>query len=273
MVKIPEIKLSNGYKIPQIGLGLWQVKDENSFKEMFNDAIKIGYRHFDTAQAYNNEKFLGDYWNRSGIKRNEFFFTTKIAVQNFTTKKIKSTFEESLNNLQTEYVDLLLLHFPVPVLRKKAWHNLEDLLVAKKVKSIGVSNYTTKHLEQLSSYAKVMPVVNQVELHIFLRQPELIDYCNDNNISIEAYSPLAHSKFMDDSFIKSLAKKYHKSYAQIMLRWCIDSNLVVLPKTTHKNRLIENFNIFDFKLDKLDIDKINKLKDGQRTCWDPTYIP
>lgn len=218
MIKVPDVKLSNDKKIPQIGLGLWQVKDEHDFNETFYNALEIGYRHFDTAQAYHNEKFLGDSWRKSNFSRDKFFFTSKIAVQNFGYKKVKSSFKESLDNLQTDYLDLLLLHFPVPVLRRKAWQALEEIFLANKVKSIGVSNYTIKHLKQLASYAKIMPVVNQVELHVFLRQPELIRYCHENNIAVEAYSPLAHSKNMDNSLIESLAKKHNKSYAQIMLR-------------------------------------------------------
>ena len=240
---------------------------------MFDEAIKLGYRHFDSAQAYKNEYLLGQSWKRSGLKRQDLFLTTKIAVQNFSKKRLIRSFEQSLQDLQTDYVDLLLLHFPVSVLRKKAWLNLEKLLQDKKVKSIGVSNYTIKHLESLKKYSSYKPVVNQVELHVFLRQMDLIKYCQSNQITIEAYSPLAHSKAMDNKIIKSIAVKHHKTYAQVMLRWLIQNNLVILPKTITPIRLQENINIFDFELDSDDLLMIQKLPSNQRTCWNPTRIP
>jgi len=272
-MKIPDIQLDNQKKIPQIGLGLWQVKNPDDFNVAFDKAIELGYRHFDSAQAYNNEELLGRAWKRSGLKREELFITTKIAVQNFTEKKLIKSFQESLKNLQTDHVDLLLLHFPVSVLRKKAWLNLEKIYQNQEATSIGVSNYTMKHLESMSSYANVRPLVNQVELHVFLRQIELIDYCQKNKIVIEAYSPLAHSKEMNNEVINSIAKKHSKTYAQVMLRWLIQKNVVILPKTITPIRLKENIDLFDFELDQDDLDKINDLDNNHRTCWDPTHIP
>jgi diketogulonate reductase-like aldo/keto reductase len=272
-MSVPNIDLSDKRSIPQIGLGLWQIKDKQTFENTFNGALEAGYRHFDTAQAYNNEHFLGELWQKSGLKREDLFITTKIAVQHFGYRRTKSSFKTSLNKLNMEYVDLLLLHFPIPILRKKSWKALEALLQSGKVKSIGVSNYTIKHLEKMKSYANVMPVVNQVELHIFLQQPELVKYCKNNNIMLEAYSPLAHAKSLDNHVVSDVAKKYHKTYAQVMLRWLIQQDLVVLPKSVTLSRIRENIDIFDFALDQDDLESLSRQDKNMRTCWSPVHIP
>jgi diketogulonate reductase-like aldo/keto reductase len=272
-MSVPIIKLADGNKIPQIGLGLWKVKDQDEFNTSFEAGIAAGYWHFDSAQAYDNEQFLGEAWKKSGLKREELFITTKIAVEHFGEKKAYSTFAESLEKLQTEYVDLLLLHFPVTFLRKKTWKSLEKIHEAGQAKSIGVSNYTIRHLEEMQNYAKIKPVINQVELHLFLQQPELIKYCQENDIAIEAYSPLAHSKDTSNSVINEVAKKHGKSYAQIMLRWLIEQGLIVLPKSVTPSRVQENIDIFDFKLDQEDMTTLAKLDRNFRTCWNPSLVP
>lgn len=272
-MNVPNIKLNDSQTIPQIALGLWKVKDEAEFATMFDAAVKAGYRHFDSAQAYENEQLLGAGIKRHKLKRDEVFVTTKIAVQHFGYNKVKESFAESLEKLQMDYVDLLLLHFPVTVLRKKAWQALEEIQAAGQAKSIGVSNYTIKHLEDLKSYAKVAPAVNQVELHVFLQQSQLIKYCHDHNIVVEAYSPLAHAKNNDNEVIKAIAAKHGKSYAQIMLRWLIQQDLVVLPKSKTPSRLQENIQVFDFELDKDDLSKLQEQDQDLRTCWSPVHIP
>jgi methylglyoxal/glyoxal reductase len=272
-MKVPSITLTDGNSLPQVGLGLWQNKDDAQFYTAFEAAIAAGYRLFDSAQEYNNEHLLGNAWRGSSKKREELFLTTKISVRNFTYRKVHTSFQESLTKLQTDYVDLLLLHFPVPVLRKKAWKALEEIHKTGAAHSIGVSNYTIGHLEQLKSYAQVMPVVNQVELHVFLQQPELVKYCQDNNITIEAYSPLAHAKAMDNSVIIDIAKKHHKSYAQIMLRWLLQQNFIILPKSVTPNRIQENIDLFDFSLDKEDLSKLAEQDRNLRTCWSPVHVP
>jgi diketogulonate reductase-like aldo/keto reductase len=272
-VKIPELTFADKHRIPQIGLGLWQVKDQAEFNVAFNAAIKAGYRHFDSAQAYGNEYMLGSAWQASGKKRDELFLTTKIDIRNFRPKKVRASFENSLISLQTDYVDLLLLHFPVTILRKKAWSALEDIHADGHVRSIGVSNYTIRHLEELATYAKVMPVVNQVELHVFLQQPELVKYCQERDILIEAYSPLAHAKSMDNPVVNKIAQKHHKTYAQVMLRWLLQQNVVVLPKSVTPKRIQENIAIFDFTLDEDDLAILAKQDRDLRTCWSPVHVP
>jgi diketogulonate reductase-like aldo/keto reductase len=270
---VPQITLNGGKTIPQVGFGLWKNTDEAKFNAAFTEAVKDGYRHFDTAQIYGNEGLLGAAWKQSGLRRDELFITTKVHVAHFGKHLTPSSFEKSLTHLQTDYVDLLLLHFPVTVLRKSAWQELEKIQAAGKAVNIGVSNYTIAHLEQMQKYAKVMPAVNQVELHIFLQQPELLAYCQQHNIVVEAYSPLAHARAMDNELVLGLAKKYHKSYAQIMLRWCIQKGLVILPKSVTPSRIAENIALFDFELSDEDMQQLAGSDRNLRTCWDPTRIP
>jgi len=267
------IKMNDGGEIPQVGLGLWQVKDAESFQSTFDAALAAGYRHFDSAQYYQNEKLLGTAWPQSGVAREEFFLTTKIAVTNFGAKRTAKSFQESLQKLGCDYVDLLLLHFPVSVLRKSSWLELEKIQAAGGAKSIGVSNYTIRHLEEMKSYAREMPAVNQVELHVFLQQPELLEYCREHEIVVEAYSPLAHGKNMDNPVVSEIAQEYGKSYAQIMLRWCLQKGLVVLPKSVTPERIRENIDLYDFELSDDDMTKLANLDQNLRTCWDPTHVP
>ncbi len=270
---IPTLPLANGTLIPQLGLGTWKVTEPAEYEAMFAAAVEAGYRHFDTAQAYNNEQMLGAAWQTHGLARDEIFVTTKIAVQNFGKNKVTSTFNESLSKLSMDYTDLVLLHFPVTLLRKKAWQALETIYEAGQTKAIGVSNYTIKHLEEMKSYARVMPHINQVELHIFLQQPELLKYCRDNGIIVEAYSPLAHARANDDPVIADIAAQHGKSYAQVMLRWCVEQGLVVIPKSVTPSRIKENAEIFDFELSAQDLEKLSKQDRDLRTCWSPVHVP
>jgi methylglyoxal/glyoxal reductase len=272
-VNISNIKLADGNEIPRIGLGLWKVKDQAEFNTAFKAAIEAGYRHFDTAQAYDNEHFLGEALKRSSLKRREVYITTKIKISNFSQRHLQKSFEQSLKDLQTDYVDLLLLHFPVTVMRKKAWLALEEIQRGGEARSIGVSNYTVRHLEDMKKYASVVPAVNQVELHVFLQQPQLIQYCKGYNIAVEAYSPLAHAASMDDETIQSIAAKHGKSYAQIMLRWLFEQELVILPKSVTPSRIRENIDILDFELDDEDRRLIAGLDRDLRTCWSPVHVP
>ena len=272
-MSIPSTTLSNGSLIPKVGFGTWQIKDEKQCHEAINEALGAGYRHIDTAQIYGNEKFIGESLSRSGVKRSELFITTKISVVNFTASRVIPSFDKSLINLQSDYVDLLLLHFPVPKLRHKAWKKMEEIYDSGRAKNIGVSNYTVKHLEKLLSECRIRPAVNQVELHVFLQQPELIKYCMSQDIAIEAYSPLAHGYGLDNKTLEDIAKKYSKSTAQIMLRWCLEAGTIPLPKSISPKRIAENIAIFDFELDDNDLKQLKALDSNHRTCWDPTHIP
>lgn len=274
---VPNVKMNNGRKIPQVGFGLWLNKDEKECKQSVKWALEVGYTHFDSAQVYGNEQFLGQALKEVNADRESLFITTKIAsnsdgTNNQETSKLISSFDESLHKLQMGYVDLLLLHFPRTETRREAWPLMEKIYEQDKAKSIGVSNYTIRHLEELLASCKVKPAVNQVELHVFLQQPQLAEYCKKHDIVVEAYSPLAHAQKMKHPILDKIAKKYSKTNAQIMLRWCIDYGTVTLPKSTHQHRIKENIDIFDFKLSDEDMTELAKLDSGYRTAWDPTNV-
>jgi diketogulonate reductase-like aldo/keto reductase len=268
---VPSLKMNDGREIPQIGLGLWLNNDDQACRDSVKWALEVGYRHFDSAQAYENEQFLGEAIKQSGIKREEVFITTKIRTSNMGLELTES-FDESLKKLQMDYVDLLLLHFPVTVERRPAWYRMEEIFNAGKAETIGVSNYTVTHLEELLRESKIKPAVNQVELHVYLQQPELLEYCRKNNIVVEAYSPLAHGRRLEDPVLAKIAKKHGKSIAQIMIRWCIEAGTVPLPKSAHKERIKQNLEVLDFSLDKQDMSELTKLDEDFRTCWDPTHV-
>jgi methylglyoxal/glyoxal reductase len=274
---IPSLKMNTGAQIPQIGFGLWRNKDKKDCIDSIKYALAAGYTHFDDAQVYDNEEYLGEALKEADIEREKLFITTKIASNTFSNKqskrKLMPSFEESLQKLQMDYVDLLLLHFPRPETRRQAWPIMEDIYKSGRSKAIGVSNYTVRHLKELLSDCQVRPAVNQVELSVVLQQPELVDYCKAEGIIVEAYTPLAEGHFFDDPTLKQIAKKHDKSVPQIMLRWCIDYGVVALTKSVHQDRIKDNIDIFDFKLDQEDMANLKKLDQNHRTNWDPTNVP
>lgn len=269
--QVPNVELNNGEQMPGLGFGLWQIKDYEECVRSVVQAAEAGYRHFDTAQIYGNEQWVGEGLKASDVPREDIFLTTKISIHNFL--KVHKSFEGSLRKLQTDYVDLLLLHFPVSGVRGPAWKKLELLYDEGTVRSIGVSNYTIRHLKQLFASCAIKPAVNQVELHVFLQQPELLAFCEDNGIAVQAYSPLAHGYGMDNEVLQSIAKKHGKTPAQIMLRWCIEVGTTPLPKSVTPKRIKENIDIFDFELDVKDLQALQKLDKNLRTCWDPSKTP
>lgn len=266
------VKLNNDSSMPILGLGMWQVKKEEECIRVVNRALAAGYTHFDTAQFYENEAFLGKALKDADVRRENLFITTKIKNDNQWWVDLIPSFDKSLENLQMEYVDLLLLHFPVTELRRPAWHRMEELAVSGRAKAIGVSNYTVRHLEELLSECAIKPAVNQVELHVYLQQPELVQYCKEHDIVIEAYSPLAHGHGLDNPVLAKVGKKHGKSPAQVMIRWCLEVGTVPLPKSVHEDRIKENMAVFDFELDAEDMTKLKKLESGYRTAWDPTHV-
>lgn len=267
---VPKLQMSSGTEIPQVGLGLWQIKNAKECKDAVLWGLEAGYTHFDSAQIYGNEQYLGDALQESGVKRADVFVTTKIWNRNQSEAKLDKSFGDSLDKLQTNYVDLLLLHFPVSDTRQDAWPIMEAIHETGRARAIGVSNYTIRHLQELLETCSVKPAVNQVELHIYLQQPELVAYCKSNDIVVEAYSPLAHAHGIDSPVLQRLADKHGKTAAQIMLRWCTQQGTVPLPKSTHKERILENIDIFDFELDAADMSELGSLNKDMRTAWDPT---
>jgi methylglyoxal/glyoxal reductase len=267
------VVLNNGVKMPQLGLGLWQVKDKNEIENVIKTALNNGYQHLDTAQAYGNEAMIGSALKKLGVNRKRVFITSKLKTENMMMRYIEPSFTQTLKDLQTDYVDLFLIHFPVTETRHSAWRiGMQEIYKSRRAKAIGVSNYTIKHLDELKDWG-VMPAVNQVEMHVFLQQPELLDYCAKHEIIVEAYSPLAHGQGLDNRALQSIAKKHGKTSVQIMIRWCLEVGAVPLPKSSKTARIVENIDVFDFILDGEDMAKLKGLDTGLRTCWDPTNTP
>lgn len=268
---IPDVELNNGTSMPETGFGLWQITNRVECVESVVCAAKAGYRHFDTAQIYRNEQYLAEGLEAAALERQDVFITTKISIHNFA--RVGKSLEASLQKLETDYVDLLLLHYPVTGLRASAWKHLERAYHDGKARAIGVSNYTVRHLKQLLEKCAIKPAVNQVELHVFLQQPALLAFCEEQGIIVQAYSPLAHGHGLDNKTLAEIAAKHGKTAAQIMLRWCLEVGTVPLPKSVTPERIKENIAIFDFELDDKDMQQLQQLDCDYRTCWDPTRTP
>lgn len=265
-----KLRMNDGREVPMLGFGTWQISEEKQAEDCVFMALKTGYRHIDTAKIYGNEKSVGHAIKKaieSGISRKDIFVTTKLWNADHTDPE--KAFNESLEKLGLEYIDLYLIHWPVPEYRLKTWKVFEKLLETGKVKSIGVSNFTIKHLQELMKNSKIIPVVDQVEFSPWLYQKELLDFCNKNKIILEAYSPLTRGKMLTDKKLGVIAKKYAKSPAQILIRWVLQHNMVVLPKSTHPARIKENANIFDFEISEADMKALDKLDESKRFCWNP----
>lgn len=270
MLKPNEFTLSNGVKIPKIGLGTWKIPDGKEVADAVKYALEIGYRHIDTAQVYENESGVGQGIIDSGVKRNEVFLTTKIWNTIHTYDETIASFEESLNRLKVDYVDLLLIHWPNPIdLRdnnawqkrnEELWRAFEDLYEQDRIKAIGVSNFMIRHLEPLLKTARIKPHVNQIKLAPGLIQKEVVEYCNKQDILVEAYSPLGHGTAFDNPILIELAKKYNKTIAQIALRWAIQHDFLPLPKSQTRKNIESNAQIFDFNISSDDMDILDNVK-------------
>jgi len=277
MTTIPFVTLNNGVRMPQLGLGVWQVSGPDVVGAI-HAALNAGYRLIDTAAAYGNEESVGEAIRTSGKQREEIFVTTKLWNSDQGYDNTLRAFEASLKRLGLNYVDLYLIHWPVPKLDKyvETWEALEDIYASGRAKAIGVSNFNIEHLDNLLLRAKVVPAVNQVELHPRLQQRELREYCTDKQIQIESWSPIGGNGdklgVLNDDTIVDIADKHHKTPAQIILRWHIQNGLVAIPKSVHADRIRENAAIFDFELDNDDIAKISALNVSERRGPDPVTM-
>ena len=267
------ISLHNGVDIPTLGLGTWQARG-NECVEAVAFALNHGYSLIDTAQGYDNEKEVGKGWQKSGRKREDIFITTKINNSNQGYARSRDSFEKSLADLHTDYVDLLLIHWPDSRnfdRTVETWQTLVELQEAGLCRAIGVSNFTIPLLEALKTEINVIPVVNQVEFHPFLYQKKLLAYCRENKIQVEAYSPIVRGKFFKNDGLQKMANKYGKTPAQIMLAWGVNHRIVVIPKSTNRDRIQENADIF-FDLAEEDLAELDSLNQNFRLVtgsWAP----
>lgn len=256
-----------------LGLGVWQMRDEGETKRACLHALKAGYRHIDTAAFYGNEKDVGAAVRESGIPREQIFVTTKLWNDDHGYDKAIRAFNESFKKLNIGPVDLYLIHWPEPGLRKDSWRALETLYDEGRCRAIGVSNYTVRHLNELLGHCRIKPMVNQVEFHPFLYQRKPLEFCRENKIILESYSPLTKGQRLNEPAITAIAKRYNKSNAQIMIRWVLQHGVVVLPKSSDPKRINENADVFDFSITDDDMNAIDALNEDWRCSWDPTNEP
>jgi methylglyoxal/glyoxal reductase len=259
--------LNNGVEIPRLGLGVYQTPTGEATLNAVRYALKIGYRHIDTAWLYGNEGDVGRAVRESGIRREEVFVTTKVWNSDQGYGSTLTACERSLRCLGLSYVDLYLIHWPVQGKNKDTWKAMIQILREGKATAIGVSNYEIFHLEEILQNFDVVPSVNQVEFHPFLYQEELLQFCKSNRIQLEAYSPLTRGEKLSYPMLMSLAKKYSKTSAQILIRWSLQHGLVVIPKTIHENRIKENSQVFDFQLEEKDMELLNSLNEDLHTVF------
>lgn len=263
------VTLHNGVEMPWFGLGVFKVQEGQEVVESVKAAIKAGYISIDTAAIYKNEEGVGQGIKESEVARENLFITTKVWNADQGYESTLAAFDTSIQKLGLDYVDLYLIHWPVKGKYKETWKALEKLYKDGKVKAIGVSNFHQHHLEDLLEDAEIVPMVNQIELHPLLSQVELREYCKSNGIVVEAWSPLAQGKLLDNPVLSEIASKYNKSTAQIILRWDIQNEIVTIPKSIKEHRIIENAEIFDFELTSEDIENINNLNKDERVGADP----
>ncbi|MFD1172280.1 aldo/keto reductase [Oceanobacillus picturae] len=268
------VTLNNGLKMPQLGFGVWQVPDEEATPAV-EKAIEVGYRSIDTAKVYANENGVGSAIANQNVPREELFITTKVWNSDQGYENTLKAFDASLERLGLDYVDLYLIHWPTPKFDEyvETYKALEKLYKDGRVKAIGVCNFNIDHLERLLDECEVVPVINQVECHPYLQQAELKDFCDKHNIYLEAWSPLMQGgEVLNNSVVTNIAEKYNKTPAQVILRWHLQYNNVVIPKSVTPSRIEENFNVFDFKLSAQDLENIKGLDRNERKGAEPSEM-
>ncbi len=269
------ITLTNGVKMPILGYGVYQVTKDECERCVLN-ALKAGYRSIDTAQAYFNEEEVGCAIKKSGVARNEIFLTSKVWIENYGYESCKNSVEKSLKKLQTDYLDLMLLHQPFSDYYG-AWRALEDLYDQGKLRSIGISNFYPDRMVDIASFARICPMVNQVETHPFYQQTAAKKYMNKYGVQIEAWAPFGEGRggLFENETLQEIGNQYGKTTAQVMLRWNIQRGVVVIPKSTHYERMKENIDVFDFALTESDMEKISTLDKAESSFfshYDPAIV-
>jgi diketogulonate reductase-like aldo/keto reductase len=266
--------LNNGLKMPWLGLGVWQIRDDAETERVVRTAIEHGYRSIDTARIYGNERGVGRGIRHSGLPREQVFVTTKVWPDDIRRNRIEEAFDESLERLGLDYVDLYLVHWPVAGQVVPAWRAMEKLAHSGRVKAIGVSNHMRPHLDELLAAATITPAVNQIEFHPYLQSRPLVTFCIENKIQVEAWSPLMKAgALLRDPVVVEIARRQARTAAQVVLRWEIQTGVVTIPKSSHAHRIAENAAIFDFVLTDADMTAINGLDRNQRCGADPHTFP
>ena len=262
------IKLWNGVEMPQIGYGVYQVSPDEC-ERCVSDALEVGYRMIDTAQAYGNEEGVGRAWKKSGIRREDIFLVTKVWISNYGYERAKASIDESLKKLQTEYIDLMLLHQPFCD-RYGAYRALTEAYREGKLRAIGVSNFYPDHLIDLASNVEVKPMVNQVETHVFDQQVEAKKYMDELDCRIRSWGPLAEGRngFFQNALLGEIGEKYGKTIPQVALRWLLQRGVIIIPKSTHKERMAQNLDILDFELSADDMARIQTLDTDKSLFFD-----
>lgn len=265
------VTLNNGVKMPLLGFGTYNANDSNQLSIAIKECIKVGYRHIDTASFYGNEKVVGCAINESGIFREEIFLVNKVWNSDQGYERTLQAFKKSLKKLNTNYLDLYLIHWP-QLLNQETWRALEKLNKEGYVRAIGVSNFTINHLENLIENAEILPAINQIEFHPRLVQYELMKFCDEYKIQIEAWSPLMRGLVFKIPFLQELSQKYGKTISQIVLRWNLQMGVVTIPKSMTLIRIKENADIFNFRISEEDMKRIKNLNDGFRIGLNPDRV-
>ena len=261
--------LNNDRKMPLLGLGVYKATGENEAENAIISAVKCGYRMIDTASAYKNEENVGRGIARCGIPRKELFITTKIWNNAQRLGDVEGAFQRSLDRLGLDYIDLYLIHWPVPGCYLSTWKEMEKILSSGRALSIGVSNFEIRHLEELRRVSGTVPAVNQIECHPLCYPKELIDYCQANGIQVQAYAPLARGAYLDHDVLCVMGTKYAHTPAQVGLRWAVQKGISVIPKSVHPDRIESNANIFDFSIDQEDMDLLDTLNENYHSASVP----
>lgn len=261
--------LANGTKMPRLGLGVWRVEDGSQASNSVKWALETGYRLIDTAAVYKNEVGVGEGIRQSGVPREEIFVTTKLWNSDQGYETALKAFDASLEKLGLDYVDLYLIHWPVAGKYKDSWKAMEEIYASGRAKAIGVSNFHQTHLDDLLTEAKIVPMVDQVELHPTLTQEPLRKYLAEKNIAVEAWSPLGQGTLLNTPLLIEIGEKYNKSAAQVIIRWHLQNDIIVIPKSVHENRIQQNFDVFDFELTEEEIQAINGLNKDERFGANP----
>jgi 2,5-diketo-D-gluconate reductase A len=276
---VPDITMNNGKTIPQFGLGVFQVPPADTAENVLH-ALELGYRHIDTAEMYRNEEGVGEGIRKSGVPREEIFVTSKLNNGFHRPDDARKAFDGTLEALGFDYVDLFLIHWPLPTKYNgdfvSTWKTMEEFASDGRARSIGVSNFKEHHIDQLLAEATVVPAINQIELHPYLTQDELRAYCASHGIAVQAWSPIAQGDVLDDPTIGEIAARVGKTPAQVVLRWHVERGDIVFPKSMQRARIEENIDIFDFALSAADVAAITALNKNERRGPDPDvfdYIP